>query len=575
MVLSDPEVARRHLKLVLRSGRAYVEDLAGGVRVNGQPLKGTRELLPGDVLKVGQTELTFAHEAPQTMLEVEVVKPPAVAGKVPLAEQDTRLLEQGPEPILPPFSPKAAKPKSEPPRPKLRPVRDEEVEDTAMLEPTGASLPPRPRGEGRPPAEARAKPSPTEHLTGETRLIEVVPSPGRPQPPVALTGETRLLDVAPVRSASGIVNPPPALAGETRLIELAPFSGSAALRVPDDESTDPSGVPARGVPAPVSPPTPERGALDRSRLRREAQESLGGLLRLTWAELSPRARQISLGVSGALALLLVTALVLVFMPEGKKVERPLGPEPEVLTNIPPPDSFGVGEGVDWEHVDQKAFTFEVISPTRIAAVLHYRAEYLSEGELALSLNGVDQGFAPADTANARTRDISLVISPGLVRRGESNTLLFDSVKNPPAEDPWKISHVWVELLPVPELAPAKLLELAKEHARVAAESDETRAVSSGNLFRAWKSYRDAWLSLEGLDTQLNPELYQHVRFQLGTLGAELDRNCSRLSREFERAMTLNQRKQARRVVEELERVFPSNEHRCHNLARERRAELEL
>lgn len=63
--LGDPAVSRRHLSLTLEGGTATVEDLGtpGGMRVNGQSLRGPRVLLPGDLVGVGRTLLAYA--APQ------------------------------------------------------------------------------------------------------------------------------------------------------------------------------------------------------------------------------------------------------------------------------------------------------------------------------------------------------------------------------------------------------------------------------------------------------------------------------------------------------------------------------
>lgn len=548
-MLVDADVARRHLRLVLRSGRTYVEDLAGGARLNGRAITGTRELLPGDSLTLGQTELSVGEPVNGTLLEVPVVS--AKAGRLELPRID-----------------------------------EVDAEATAELEPTGTD------GAGSDRTQLLDREGERVGRPVKSRT----PAPARQVAAPPVTSETRLLDRAPGRGGL----PPQEVASESGEIsyaleqELAPHMRTEEVSVPDEETAGEAKSPvapgARTIasmktvmlelpPAalqkePAGKP-PQVDPLQRSRIRREAQESLGGLLKLTWIEMSERSRRVVIVTAILFGLATGVALGLVFIPRGADTGAVLGPEPEELTHVPTQGSFGFGPGVDYENPDHKSFTFPVSAATRMAAVLHYQAEGLSEGELALSINGVDQGFSPADTASTRTREVTIVLPPSVVRRDGLNTVVFDSIRNPPARDPWRIWNVWVELLPLPDLPPRKLLELAKEHARLAGEAWEAREIASGNLFQAWKYYRNAWLSLEGLDGQERSDLYRHVRFQMGALSVELDKTCSRLTLAFERSMTLKQRKQARQALEEMERVFPSPEHRCHNLARERRAQLEL
>jgi pSer/pThr/pTyr-binding forkhead associated (FHA) protein len=57
--LTDKDVSRRHARLVRRSGRLYVEDLNSftGVRVNGERVRGTREVREGDLIEISQYDL--------------------------------------------------------------------------------------------------------------------------------------------------------------------------------------------------------------------------------------------------------------------------------------------------------------------------------------------------------------------------------------------------------------------------------------------------------------------------------------------------------------------------------------
>jgi len=57
--LTDKDVSRRHARLLRRSGRFYVEDLNSftGVRVNGERVRGTREVRENDLIEISQYDL--------------------------------------------------------------------------------------------------------------------------------------------------------------------------------------------------------------------------------------------------------------------------------------------------------------------------------------------------------------------------------------------------------------------------------------------------------------------------------------------------------------------------------------
>ncbi|MFL5311477.1 MAG: FHA domain-containing protein [Myxococcales bacterium] len=57
--LPDKDVSRRHARLLRRSGRFYLEDLNSftGVRVNGERVRGTREVGDDDLIQISQYDL--------------------------------------------------------------------------------------------------------------------------------------------------------------------------------------------------------------------------------------------------------------------------------------------------------------------------------------------------------------------------------------------------------------------------------------------------------------------------------------------------------------------------------------
>jgi hypothetical protein len=221
----------------------------------------------------------------------------------------------------------------------------------------------------------------------------------------------------------------------------------------------------------------------------------------------------------------------------------------------------------------KAFTFAFTAPTRAVALLRYRAHAISLQEVSVSVNGMEQGWVAPDAGGASGREQELVLPPGVLKRNARNQLLFDNVKNPPGRDTWRIEGVRLEIIPVPELPPAQLLASARESVEKARGYAQQRAVGSENLFRAWKHYRAAWVTLEALDER--PELYRDVRFALGQVSADLDRECARLMLALQRGVQYRDVDAVRQAFDEVLRHFPSTEHRCHTLALEQRSRYSL
>jgi len=62
--VNDARLSRRHLRLWLQSGRLFALDLdsTNGTFVNGEPLTGTLELAPGDLIQAGDTRFEVIAE---------------------------------------------------------------------------------------------------------------------------------------------------------------------------------------------------------------------------------------------------------------------------------------------------------------------------------------------------------------------------------------------------------------------------------------------------------------------------------------------------------------------------------
>lgn len=101
VVIPDPEVSRRHARLVLRGGSYAIEDLGStnGTLVNGDLIAGLRILRHGDVIELGEhTSLVFEVTEPALDETVAVFRPeaepvlreeaqPISAESVPTAEE--------------------------------------------------------------------------------------------------------------------------------------------------------------------------------------------------------------------------------------------------------------------------------------------------------------------------------------------------------------------------------------------------------------------------------------------------------------------------------------------------------
>jgi hypothetical protein len=61
LVLDDPLVSRRHAQIIVTSDSAALEDLGSvnGVFLNGQQMRGTRPLVPGDRILIGKQEMVL------------------------------------------------------------------------------------------------------------------------------------------------------------------------------------------------------------------------------------------------------------------------------------------------------------------------------------------------------------------------------------------------------------------------------------------------------------------------------------------------------------------------------------
>jgi pSer/pThr/pTyr-binding forkhead associated (FHA) protein len=563
VVLQDTGVSRRHVRILERMGRYFVQDLgsSNGTLVNDAPITGERELANGDRLALGAAELVFkagVSDEDSTRLLTPVQ---------PDEDDATRPIRRNvapPAPAAPSLPPIT---RSAPPVPELRvPARLEpSPSGPPVLFPVEPAPSPSPGTGSRKATMGQVPvppPPPPEPQAPRRATVGQMPLPSVPPPVPPPEDKTQL----PRRLTMGQMPVPPVPVPEAPLARPAP----RAPAIVDDETTT-RVVPRKSAPAAASAPSGMTAA-DKARRRRELGGTLGGQFTLWWSELSGLGKTALLTLACCFLAGTGAALKIVFAPPVDN-QGANGPEPRMLGLQTLPDSFGLGEGVKWQQPDVKVFDFEFVSPTRAVAVLRYQASGIAKEEVSVSVNAVPVGFVPADTLNSAEREVQQILSPSVLKRNERNQLAFDNTRNPPGRDGWQVWNLRLEIIPVPEMPPEKLLETARDYVARARAFYEQREVGAPNLFRAWDNFRSAWITLEALDDK--PELYQDVRYMLGQVAVDLDHKCGQLMLDFKRNIQFKDRKRAAAVLAGIKTHFPTAAHRCHNLAVEKANEYGL
>ncbi len=314
-------------------------------------------------------------------------------------------------------------------------------------------------------------------------------------------------------------------------------------------------------------------AAERARIKRE---SPGGIaqIKLFWIQASAGVRRAVIGVFVMLALAAVGGAYWYVINQGTGLGTGGGNEPVVLSNQPIGDSFGLGPGVTWQRADLKTFTWEYTAATRAVVILHFQAQGISQGEVVVTVNGVDVGPVPADTLTSRDRSLELMIPPNQLKKGETNRITFDNTKNPPGEDEWRIWNVWVEKALLPDLPPEQLVEKARDAYERGKLNFERADVGARNRYEAWKSFREAWLTLEA-HPDPKPDLYLEARDRMKEAQQELDKTCAKLLLETEGYYNQKNFKFAKNTLEHIREYFPEFDQPCATHAENKRAEYGL
>lgn len=315
-------------------------------------------------------------------------------------------------------------------------------------------------------------------------------------------------------------------------------------------------------------------ASERARLRRDAT-NLQGKARLFWAEASPKKRQGVIGAAALSGVLLLGGTVYALVKQDE--HGPKRAEPTTLSRALIEESFGLGteeSPVDFERADQKIFTFEVNSAAQVVVLAHFQCADLSQGEVRIQANGFDVGMAPADKLGSSERAHELIIPPKAIKRGEVNRIVFDNVKNPPGEDPWRVYNLWIEVAGVPSGTPEDLIRQAQVAFKRGEQNMGRKDIGASNRYEAWRDFRTAWLTLEG-HPDPKPEIYSYAREKMKESQDELDHKCSQLMLEFEGYVAQYNWTSARSTLEHVKQYFPGNDQPCRRMAEVKREDLGL
>jgi hypothetical protein len=306
-------------------------------------------------------------------------------------------------------------------------------------------------------------------------------------------------------------------------------------------------------------------AAERARLRRELSKSSAGKLQVFWMDL-PLPGKIAVAVfGGGLILALLGFTISALIP--KKVEKRIEVVELNPNGDPVPESYGLGDDVDFERPDMKGFNFTYASPTSIVGVLHYQARDCSKDEVTIELNGQQLGNVPPDTVEVAQRQLEIVLPAQQLKINDPNEVVFDNINNPPGEDTWRIWNVWVEVIPIPQMSAEEAGRRAKEFIEKGARLYDLKDVGAMNLFRSWKQYRDAWLMLEATPDR-PAELLEIARTRMREIRPELDRKCSGMLVEYQKEVNSSNPdvRKARLVLQNIGMHF-EKEHPCFGMSR--------
>lgn len=550
IVVKDSGASRSHCRVFLKGARYFVEDLksANGTKLNGSLLSIAKEIRPGDTITIGDVVFTFTL-GNDTVMKAAPSRP-----------------ETDEEPAL-----ESEDPSSTP----LKPNRKSNAGVDAQREKGTTRRAPVVRHDTEGEIGTVPRGSPLQE-TNSTMEVEMQ-APGKlsaSSTDEPAEDEAEAAEPANANPTMEVKVPPPSALRRSAALAKVDDSTLPAKKAPPakpDESTRELGL--KKLPAKDEPE--EMTAAERMRKRRSAQKSAAGRVSVGWSEL-PKAARFGFGFLGLLFVLGTGAFVVTQLLPKDTGPKAIEPNELIPNAGGTKDSFGAGEGVTWQRADMKVFNFTLTSPTQVVAVLHFSARDISKEEVSITVNGAEAGWVPPDTLDAM-RDIELVLPPNIVKPREQNQLVFDNTRNPPANDPWRVLNIWVEIIPIPELSAEETARLAKDSIVNGDKLFESRSIGPENLFKAWKVYREAWLLMESLsDKSAVQDVYVYARGRMRELRPMLDQKCNGLLVEYHKAINARppDLKRAMQLLKDVERYYPTREHPCYGFSKSLLSDME-
>ena len=616
VVVKDSSASRSHCKVYQEGAQYFLEDLksANGTKLNGNLVEGTVELHNGDKITIGDVSFDFTTPDATMMQPPSTDQQPAVDANATMIGMPSGM--ELPPPEEPPADPNATFLKS----PEELEAIKASWKGKAGGAPAARAAPIKAPAEAvdanstmlKSPEELEAiknswkekagGPAPAPKVETDSAPVDANSTMLKsPEELAAIREQWKKDGLAPEDSGpstnpvmdTGPVTNPEMPVGDATVPPKAarPKTGpgrkaDALAKKDEDEGLQPAGgdstkeVPglagkraalARGKKDEGPEEPSQLTAAEKARVKRELGNSLKGRLILYWDGLSKRGRMVAAGGGGTVGLLFLGLVIYALWPAPVKVGKPLPPEPTALVGNANwiEQSFGAGDDVDYKRPDLKQFTFNTQSPTRVVAILHYQAKDISKDEVAVSLNAAEVGWVAPDTIDVNNRELEIVFPANLVKLNEDNILVFDNVRSPPADEPWRVWNIWLEVLPMPDLTKEEAVNEARATVERAKKAYDLREVGPENLFKAWKQYRQAWLLLESLQDR-PPELYDFVRQQMKQIVPEMDRRCANLLLEVKKEMESPNAnyKRVRDMLENITAFFPTREHRCNPVSKQ-------
>ncbi len=156
---------------------------------------------------------------------------------------------------------------------------------------------------------------------------------------------------------------------------------------------------------------------------------------------------------------------------------------------------------DQAHADKAIFEFEYLGGR---VTVQYGAWGVDKvGEVKLVLNGEKVGQIPL-TMKRWVYGLNLQLPRDLLKKNQTNQLIFDNIRNPPGQDQWAICYLQITQEAIPPADPKE----ARHQFDLAKKSWEDQEIEPSNMFSALLGFKKARDLLENLPEKST--LYQEA-----------------------------------------------------------------